>query len=67
MDLLNAVYQGLQFVPNGHLGAAYFIPILIVPALLVTHYFVFRLLLRGSDSVAQATALTAFDLQKNAA
>jgi hypothetical protein len=49
VDLINALFQGLRYVPNGHLGAAYFIPTVIVPALLVTHVLVFRLLLRGSS------------------
>jgi hypothetical protein len=48
-DLLNAFYQGglisLAKTP-GLLGAAYFIPILGVPLLLVTHVLVFRLLMR---------------------
>ena len=46
VDLLNAVFQGVRFVPNGHFGAAYFIPALVVPALMVTHVLVFQLLLR---------------------
>lgn len=48
-DLLNAFYQGARIsLANkpGVLGAAYFIPILGVPLLLVTHILVFRLLLR---------------------
>ena len=49
VDLVNALFQGLRYVPNGHLGAAYFIPTLIVPALLVTHVLVFRLLLRQTE------------------
>jgi hypothetical protein len=48
-DLLNAFYQGnrisLADAP-GLLGAAYFIPILGVPLLLVTHFLMFRLLMR---------------------
>jgi len=48
-DLLNAFYQGngisLANAP-GQLGAVYFLPILGVPLLLVTHFLVFRLLLR---------------------
>jgi hypothetical protein len=48
-DLLNAFYQGGRIaLPDtpGLLGAAYFIPILAVPLLLVTHILVFRLLIR---------------------
>ena len=47
-DLLYAFYQGnrtgLGHAP-GHMGAAYFIPTLLVPLLLITHGLVFRLLL----------------------
>lgn len=48
-DLLNAFYQGSRIsLPKtpGSLGAAYFIPVLGVPLLLVTHVLVFRLLMR---------------------
>jgi hypothetical protein len=48
-DLLNAFYQanraGVGLTP-GLLGAAWFIPTLVVPLLLVTHVLVFLLLLR---------------------
>lgn len=49
-DLLNAFYQAAQagLLP-GQLGAAYFIPILVVPALLITHGLVFRTLLREPE------------------
>jgi hypothetical protein len=53
-DLLHAYYQGrfgVGVVP-GHLGAAYFIPTVVVPLLLVTHVLVFRLLLRARASGA---------------
>jgi hypothetical protein len=49
LDLLNAVTQGLRFTENGTLGATYFIPAIIVPALLVTHVMVFIILLRGES------------------
>jgi hypothetical protein len=48
-DLLNAFYQGNQIsLANrpGLLGAIYFLPVLGVPLLLVTHVLVFRVLLR---------------------
>jgi hypothetical protein len=46
-DLLHAFYQGnrIGLVP-GLQGAAYFIPTLLVPLLLITHGLVFRLLLK---------------------
>ena len=50
VDLVNALFQGLRYVPNGHLGAAYFIPTVIVPALLVTHVLLFWLLLRRVEA-----------------
>ncbi len=45
LDLLNALFQGLRHTEDGHLGATYFIPAVAVPALLVTHYMIFFLLL----------------------
>jgi len=47
-DLLHAIYQGqfgVGFAP-GSLGAAFYIPTVVVPPLLVTHGLMFRLLLR---------------------
>jgi hypothetical protein len=46
LDLLNALYKGLRFTADADLGATFFIPAVIVPALLVTHFLVFRELLR---------------------
>ena len=47
-DLLHAVYQGQigVHIGPGALGAAFYIPTLIVPPLLVTHALMFWLLLR---------------------
>lgn len=46
-DLLNAFYQGNHAgLLAGQLGAAYFIPTLIVPLLLITHGLAFRILLQ---------------------
>jgi hypothetical protein len=49
LDLLFAYYQGVIGVnlPPGALGAAFFIPTVLVPPLLVTHFLMFRLLLRA--------------------
>ena len=48
VDLFNAFYQGFASgLSPGQLGAAYFIPTFIVPMLLVTHFPVFRLLLKA--------------------
>jgi hypothetical protein len=46
-DLLNAFYQGNHAgLLAGQLGAAYFLPTLVVPLLLITHGLAFRILLR---------------------
>jgi hypothetical protein len=46
-DLLFAFYQGNQVgFLAGQLGAAYYIPTVLVPLLLVTHVLMFRILLR---------------------
>lgn len=50
-DLLNAMFQGLRHMDMkgpSQLGAAYFIPTVFVPALLITHVLIFWLLLRGT-------------------
>ncbi len=48
LDLLNAPLQGIVNQINpGQLGATYFIPTVVVPALLVTHFIIFQLLLRS--------------------
>ena len=46
LDLLNALFQGLRHNSIGQFGATYFIPTVVVPALLVSHCLVFSLLLR---------------------
>ena len=54
VDLLNAYYQGSRIsMANapGVMGAAYFIPTLVVPLLLVTHALVFWILLRPQTVV----------------
>src|SRR5262245_17537890 len=49
-DLLYACYQGVGPAP-GQLGAAYFIPTVVVPLLLITHGLVFWLLLKRDGAV----------------
>jgi hypothetical protein len=44
LDLVSAFYQGLR--NNVQLGAAYYIPTYVVPALLVTHAMMFAMLVR---------------------
>jgi hypothetical protein len=47
VDLLHAFYEGNRIgLKPGMYGAAYFIPTVLVPLLLITHGLVFRLLLR---------------------
>lgn len=51
-DLLHAFYEGNQTgvgIEPGLQGAAYFIPTVLVPLLLITHGLVFRLLLQGDN------------------
>ncbi len=47
-DLLNAVARGIMYTPDGALGAAFWIPALFVPPLLVSHGYIFWLLVRES-------------------
>jgi len=58
VDLLNAFYQG-QFgahIEPGSLGAAFFIPTVVVPLLLITHGLIFWLLGRPADVGQSSTA-----------
>jgi hypothetical protein len=49
-DLLNAFYQANRAgLLAGQLGAAYFIPTLVVPLLLITHALAFRILLKREN------------------
>ena len=52
-DLLNAFYQANSagLLP-GQLGAAYFIPTVVVPLLLITHGLAFRILLQHQNASA---------------
>jgi hypothetical protein len=56
-DLLDAFYQANRagLVP-GQLGAAYFIPTLFVPLLLITHGLIFRILLQPRHKSAVVPA-----------
>ena len=50
-DLFNAFYQAnASGLSPGQLGATYFIPTLIVPMLLVTHFLAFRILWRAEGA-----------------
>jgi hypothetical protein len=52
-DLLNAFYQANDAgLMAGQLGAAYFIPTLVVPLLLITHGLAFRILLQHQSESA---------------
>ena len=53
LDLVNAFYQAnATGLSPGQLGAAYFIPTLIVPLLLITHGLMFRILLQPRSQPA---------------
>lgn len=56
LDLLYAVTQGLRYTDDGALGATYFIPAVVVPALLVTHVMIFIILSRGEAEQAAVRA-----------
>src|SRR5579863_9482315 len=52
-DILNAFYQANHAgLLAGQLGAAFFLPTLIVPLLLITHGLAFRILLQHQDVTA---------------
>jgi hypothetical protein len=48
LDLLNAFYQGISRNVGPHLGSAWYIPTFVVPALYVTHFMIFVMLIRRS-------------------
>ncbi len=48
LDLLNAFYQGISRDVGPHLGSAWYIPTFGVPALYVTHFMIFAMLVRRS-------------------
>ncbi|MDJ0589541.1 MAG: hypothetical protein QNJ72_06030 [Pleurocapsa sp. MO_226.B13] len=50
LDLFNAVFRGVINDAWNGMGATFWIPSVIVPALLVTHYIVFLILLRPASS-----------------
>jgi hypothetical protein len=60
-DLLDAFYQaGSAGLLPGQLGAAFFIPTLLVPLMLITHGIAFRILLRHqSEPAMQESRLAA--------
>ena len=47
LDLVYAFYTGLTTNSVDFMGSTYFIPTMIVPALFVTHYIIFKLLLKN--------------------
>lgn len=60
VDLLNAFYQAnATSLSPGQLGAAYFLPTLIVPLLLMTHGLAFRILLQHQSQPAMRDAPSA--------
>lgn len=46
LDLLYAFYQGRTHAVGPHLGSAWYIPTFLVPALFVTHFMIFAMLIR---------------------
>lgn len=53
LDLANAYYRGLTLRPD--VGSAYYIPAFIVPALFVSHWLMFIMLVRRAGSDARTT------------
>jgi hypothetical protein len=53
LDLVNAVFRGLMYTPDGDLGATWFIPTVIVPFLVVTHFVIFRQVYRANRTVTE--------------
>ena len=49
LDLLSAVTLGALYEAWNGMGVTFWIPSVIVPALLVTHYIIFRILLRPTN------------------
>lgn len=54
IDLLNAVGRGVLYTPDGALGAAFWIPAVIVPLLLVTHVYIFKRLVGEREDALPA-------------
>ena len=48
LDLLYAFYQGIPLNAGLHMGSAWYIPTFIVPALYVTHFMIFAMLVKRS-------------------
>lgn len=51
LDFFSAIYLGIRYASPSLMGPTYFIPVIIVPAMLVGHYIIFKLLLRGEAKV----------------
>ena len=45
VDLFAALTIGIMYDATAYMGAGYFLPAVVVPALLVTHYIIFKLLM----------------------
>jgi hypothetical protein len=66
-DILNAFYQAKSAgLLAGQLGAAYFIPTLVVPLLLITHGLAFRILLQRPGGSALRTRWSLGDVADDA-
>ncbi len=53
-DFLNAFARGLTFAAPGDFGATYYIPMVVVPPLMVGHILIFARLLLGPKSATHA-------------
>ncbi len=48
LDLLHAFYRGIALDAGRHMGSAWYIPTFIVPALFVTQFMIFAMLIKRS-------------------
>ena len=68
LDFMNAFYQGISAqVVNFHLGVAWFIPTVLVPAYFVTHILVFIILLTRAGEFRRSATTQNRPLQPSSA
>jgi hypothetical protein len=53
VDFINAFARGLTFAAPGDFGATYYIPMVIVPPLMVSHFLIIARLLTGAANPAR--------------
>ena len=53
VDFLNAFARGLTFVAPGDFGATYYIPMAVVPPLMISHFLIVVYLMKSNSKPAQ--------------